>query len=496
MDILNPNKSIYDILAEKRAQLELQRPDIAAQLPSIAGNTPGERMHQTAQQQPAQDLASMLQQATAPLIQGSVGPNAKPKEVQQSVDAARRVTAPLDPSQPLETYGPNWGKALGMGDNAGGILGLGIQPIDVLAFTIFAGLTSNMPQDQAMKMTMWGAGLPRAFRENQESKAKEWVQQQLNIGQLAMQGENLAQRQLENAQKARAIDQKNKIFGMMESDIMTQGKLSPTTKQVVAYLGKDVVDPSLLKALQSADIPTQLAAYEAIKAQYGDNVSTTIEAEGGQRITISGDRPSRSHDVSQRTREIIAAAAEQGRNLSIADARAQALSEEIQLAGGKAGAIAQATPPPAEVQKQIVTRETVSSALAQVRENFDAKFVGPVAGRFFDARRQGLDPRGAPGEKEVYFRLALNDASDLILRARSGAQINENEAARLTKLLPKPTDKPDVFMAALNRFEGEFNKAIDMTKSMAQTPKSALGAPPARAPQARELPPPPKGWSY
>jgi len=53
----------------------------------------------------------------------------------------------------------------------------------------------------------------------------------------------------------------------------------------------------------------------------------------------------------------------------------------------------------------------------------------------------------------VKFYSYVNDAKDALLRARSGAQINEQEYARLVKFLPTPELPPENFKARAERFE-------------------------------------------
>src|SRR3990167_6140887 len=96
---------------------------------------------------------------------------------------------------------------------------------------------------------------------------------------------------------------------------------------------------------------------------------------------------------------------------------------------------------------------------------------------------------GSASPEEIQFRRATSDVADQILRARSGAQINEREYERLKKMLFRVTDEPATFLPALSRFREELGHQIDDVRSTAsksagqlqrerQTGKS--GGPPAK----------------
>ena len=68
--------------------------------------------------------------------------------------------------------------------------------------------------------------------------------------------------------------------------------------------------------------------------------------------------------------------------------------------------------------------------------------------------------------QEVQFRRITNDLSDRLLRARSGAQINEQEYKRLLKIVPEPTLSPDAFKARLNSFRDDLDNVIDTKKEI------------------------------
>lgn len=82
--------------------------------------------------------------------------------------------------------------------------------------------------------------------------------------------------------------------------------------------------------------------------------------------------------------------------------------------------------------------------------------IGPVAGRYTNWTRGVFEKEDEVNEA---FRIVA-DLSDMLLRARSGAQINEQEYARLRKLVPDPQTPLKRFQSDLNGFTHEFNVVL------------------------------------
>lgn len=82
--------------------------------------------------------------------------------------------------------------------------------------------------------------------------------------------------------------------------------------------------------------------------------------------------------------------------------------------------------------------------------NEHAEWVGPIAGR-----KGGLEAKytGTATPDQVKFYAYVKDMQDALLRARSGAQINEQEYKRLVNFLPDPNLPAITFKAKLDRFE-------------------------------------------
>ena len=124
----------------------------------------------------------------------------------------------------------------------------------------------------------------------------------------------------------------------------------------------------------------------------------------------------------------------------------------------------------------------LNTTIADIEGNFDEKFLGArgVPGAqsyresFLAPKLESITGVSPAGEKEVVFRKALADAKDRLLRVRSGAQINEQEAKRLAELLPAATDHPEAFRAGLARFKNEVQQSIANGKLFANVSRSQL----------------------
>lgn len=136
-----------------------------------------------------------------------------------------------------------------------------------------------------------------------------------------------------------------------------------------------------------------------------------------------------------------------------------------------------AKPLPPSVQAAITSLNSLDRQAENIRSNFDAGFLGPIKGTdtAFEARRRVGSYIGTPlGKQETVFRQSLKDANDMILRARSGAQINEQEAKRLREMLPKATDQDGVFLAGLDRFQAEIKSMLADRVKLGTTPRTEV----------------------
>jgi len=169
-------RSLQDRLLEYRRSLP----------PSLQGPEVGGQPQQT---QPEQQQSSLVKQilSQAPGFLGQAaavdeagGEKPKPKTIdERNAEMQKVVNQGTNPFAPKESIGsPFLGKLL-HGQDEGGILGTGIQPLDVLAFALGAAITSKMPQDKAIATTMMFAKMPSEFRKNQADAADNFIKRQL-----------------------------------------------------------------------------------------------------------------------------------------------------------------------------------------------------------------------------------------------------------------------------------------------------------------------------
>jgi hypothetical protein len=182
---------------------------------------------------------------------------------------------------------------------------------------------------------------------------------------------------------------------------------------------------------------------------------------------------------------------------SLSEAITKAKALEVQTTGEKEAATIQAKnanePPNAAAQNKITMLNSVDRQIGLVEKNFNPAFVGKGFSKLDDAlaaqfaKQEAATPFGSNKYQsgalrgqlreffgqgtgaEYEFRAALLDASDLLLRARSGAQINEQEYTRLKGTLPNLTDEPDVFVTKMKRFRAEAKAQIKDSLKLGST---------------------------
>lgn len=193
--------------------------------------------------------------------------------------------------------------------------------------------------------------------------------------------------------------------------------------------------------------------------------AATLEQQGLARApTVISDQP--SQPVAPPTTPVAPITPEVAQAPTPAPSQPRgSLAERSQQAEIKFEAERQATIERAKVGERPVEagqRERVSklnSALRQtgvVEANFNSSFVGkfPQTG-FGGLLSRGREFLGTISDEQIDFNNALEDLADLLLRARSGAQINESEYLRLRKLLPTRFNEPNVFKRKMRRFRQE-----------------------------------------
>jgi len=106
-------------------------------------------------------------------------------------------------------------------------------------------------------------------------------------------------------------------------------------------------------------------------------------------------------------------------------------------------------PLPDGAEKELGAYSGLRESIIRAKNLFKEDYVGPVAGRFYSIAENW---KNLP-ENQVKFYSFVNDTKDALLRARSGAQINEQEYARLVKFLPTAELPAKNFKARMSRFE-------------------------------------------
>jgi hypothetical protein len=141
--------------------------------------------------------------------------------------------------------------------------------------------------------------------------------------------------------------------------------------------------------------------------------------------------------------------------------------------------------PAGEMEKRstlTVMTEDIKTIRGLLMDPKVSEVIGPISGRVADLKRNTIGGVG-DGVNDL-FRLSDNLA-DQLLRARSGAQINEAEFARLRKLVPNARGPLDKFKTDLDTFESELNRLLQYRTGG----HPAAGGPPATtsAPQTAPI---------
>src|SRR5574341_1048004 len=148
------------------------------------------------------------------------------------------------------------------------------------------------------------------------------------------------------------------------------------------------------------------------------------------------------------------------------------------LGGGFPEGVRRSGVPAGEMAQRGTLQSILSDAeeLERLAAGEAGKSIGPVAGRVTGITRGIL---GAPQDVQDLFHIADN-LSDQLLRARSGAQINEQEYKRLRQLVPNPRDERSKFTADLRRFQIEAANVLSARQGGAVDDEADLPAGPGR----------------
>lgn len=139
--------------------------------------------------------------------------------------------------------------------------------------------------------------------------------------------------------------------------------------------------------------------------------------------------------------------------------------------GQKAAEIQAQQPLPAAEVTALSGLDVMVENLNRVSTIFKPEFTGPVH-NYEAAFQEKFTGNISP--EEVEFRATTRDLQDSLLRARSGAQINEQEYKRLVNFLPDPSLPSNVFQTRLDRFKKEVNSIRNSRMKLSVTPKGQL----------------------
>lgn len=176
-----------DMQSFRDRMLELRRglpPAIAEQQPRL----PGQPV-MTSPERQQQDIAQSINDAA----RGQpVQPSQQPSPVGDFVRQAQQAIGPKMVQQVLkEAQNLDPPKLIGPDVfGRGGIMGTGLEPIDVLAFAIGAAVTSRLPQNQAIERTFQIASLPSVYKQNQRKAAQDFVQNATGVFNAQTQASN------------------------------------------------------------------------------------------------------------------------------------------------------------------------------------------------------------------------------------------------------------------------------------------------------------------
>lgn len=116
--------------------------------------------------------------------------------------------------------------------------------------------------------------------------------------------------------------------------------------------------------------------------------------------------------------------------------------------------------PSATEREKTASFAVIRDQLDRIEKSYKSRYVGLISGQIGRVT-QWKD------SDEAAFRQIVLDVKDSLLRARSGAQINEQEYARLAKLVPDFTDSEAQFAGKMKSFKATF-EAIARERVKAQ----------------------------
>jgi hypothetical protein len=139
-------------------------------------------------------------------------------------------------------------------------------------------------------MTFQIAGLPKAFRDNQEKSARQFINDKLAALSGDIQVENLAQRQLENATKQTEVNRRNAVLNLASQALSSGKPMDRPTRQLLAANAHGILPPEVIKNLTHDSLELQLEGVKQIQAlSNGMPVQATLnDPNSGMSIRVGG----------------------------------------------------------------------------------------------------------------------------------------------------------------------------------------------------------------
>lgn len=210
--IRETNPDLFERL-EQAYPLVTRNVNTAAQVQGQA--TPGQVQQVASQVSRTESPSGQLLNTITSLLNQTVGDK-----------AAKDILSQASGIMPPKPIGPDlFGR--------GGIMGTGLEPIDVLAFALGGLLTSNLPQDKALATTFEIAKLPSAFRQNQRKAAEQFIQNALSAVQLSQHETQLRQSQTELFSK----NARQAVVQGVQEKIIAKQPLTPDDLLLMAVHG-------------------------------------------------------------------------------------------------------------------------------------------------------------------------------------------------------------------------------------------------------------------
>ncbi len=275
-----------------------------------------------------------------------------------------------------------------------------------------------------------------------------------------------AQRQLESEKMIAELPQKTKdlllkrSLGLVLSPAEEQKLRLEIEAKLAEMRAKHALDMERVGAEEKGRTERSQANIKSREAEGAAN-RTSREKIGAARISVSGGK-------------------EQGSYIPVTDSQGNITGAWNPKSGGVAklpedlSGARKSGVPGSEMNRQSVLmqlQEDMGRLSELAKANTGA--IGPVAGRLESLKAETV---GTSPDITEMMRISAN-ASDMLLRARSGAQINEQEYQRLSKLVPDPKTPASTFFSRLDAFKKDVDRLVTRTVPAGSAARTPVAAP-------------------